>query len=450
MKPHRFAAFGLFVVACAAESSPAQSLPTGGSFEIVPSPNAGPQLAGNVLLDVVAISPTDAWAVGTQPNQSQYLPKPLAIHWDGTQWSIVSTPTVNVVDVRLNAVAAVNSDDVWAVGYSYDYNCGLCAQTLIEHWDGESWSIVPSPNPGWGNQLAGVSAASTTDIWAVGDQWLNWSTKAPLILHYDGTAWTVVDYPPIQYGELASVHALAEDDVWAVGIAGVLSTGFETLTLHWDGTSWTKVPFPAEPGALYVNLYSVSGVASDDVWAVGVHKYLNWQGHQLSVARTYHWDGLSWTSILPGVFGTDSRMYDVHALASDDVWAVGGEPGPSGSNIAFRYVTVHWDGTSWSNVENPNQGVLYAVSGSSSSDVWATGWGMDSLAYSTGTHTLRYDPEGGCYPDCDHTFKLTVADFACFQFAFVNSSPYADCNQSGSLSIADFACFQAAFAAGCP
>ncbi len=55
-----------------------------------------------------------------------------------------------------------------------------------------------------------------------------------------------------------------------------------------------------------------------------------------------------------------------------------------------------------------------------------------------------------CYPDCNADCNLTIADFGCFQAAFVNASPYADCNGSGTLTIADFACYQAAFAAGCP
>ncbi len=206
---------------------------------------------------------------------------------------------------------------------------------------------------------------------------------------------------------------------------------------------------PAQPGE-YVEFTGVSGVASDDVWAVGNFKYSSLSGQTLSSARTYHWDGSSWTSVAPGVGGQDSRMYGVHAAASDDVWAVGGEPGPYGSGVAFRYVTVHWDGVSWSNVPNPNKGVLYGVSASSSSDLWAVGFGFDALGFSTGTHTLRYDPDGGCYPDCDHSGMLTVADFGCFQSSFVAQDPYADCTGEGQLTVADFGCFQMKFVQGCP
>ncbi len=63
---------------------------------------------------------------------------------------------------------------------------------------------------------------------------------------------------------------------------------------------------------------------------------------------------------------------------------------------------------------------------------------------------LVVDFTPGCYPDCNQSNTLTIADFGCFQAAFAAGNLYADCNNSGTLTIADFGCFQAAFAAGCP
>jgi hypothetical protein len=53
--------------------------------------------------------------------------------------------------------------------------------------------------------------------------------------------------------------------------------------------------------------------------------------------------------------------------------------------IEFQ-VTFHWDGTKWSNVPNPEQGVLYGVSASSSTDVWAVGGGF----VTPGTYTIHF------------------------------------------------------------
>ena len=41
-------------------------------------------------------------------------------------------------------------------------------QTVVEHWDGSAWSIVPSPNPGGNNSLYDLAIVSPTGIWAVG------------------------------------------------------------------------------------------------------------------------------------------------------------------------------------------------------------------------------------------------------------------------------------------
>ncbi len=63
------------------------------------------------------------------------------------------------------------------------------------------------------------------------------------------------------------------------------------------------------------------------------------------------------------------------------------------------------------------------------------------------------EAEGGqpCYPDCNNSGTLTIADFICFQAEYVAGNiAYADCNNSGGLTIADFICFQAAYVAGCP
>ncbi len=67
---------------------------------------------------------------------------------------------------------------------------------------------------------------------------------------------------------------------------------------------------------------------------------------------------------------------------------------------------------------------------------------MDDMEWEPGTNP--------CYPDCNGVGGLTIADFGCFQTAFVAGDPYADCTGTNGLTIADFGCFQTAFVAGCP
>jgi hypothetical protein len=87
--------------------------------------------------------------------------KQLIQHWDGTNWTVVASPSLPTPN-ELTAVSAVAANDVWAVGG----NSG--GQALTQHWDGSTWSVIPNPNPGTFNRLFGVAAISSNDVWAVG------------------------------------------------------------------------------------------------------------------------------------------------------------------------------------------------------------------------------------------------------------------------------------------
>lgn len=120
--------------------------------------------------------------------------KALIEHWDGTAWSIVSNPNAPLGDSILNGVAAISPTNAWAVGYTFSESNNV-QQTLIEHWNGTSWAIVKSPNPANGNQLSAITALSATDIWAVGMYGNNLGRtldQRTLIEHWNGTSWTVI------------------------------------------------------------------------------------------------------------------------------------------------------------------------------------------------------------------------------------------------------------------
>src|SRR5205085_2824705 len=83
----------------------------------------------------------------------------------------------------LYGVAALATNNVWAVGAHYESNGPV--HTLVERWDGSAWNVVPSPDAGatW-NYLYGVSVLSTYDIWAVGRSWTNGQPYRSLTEHY--------------------------------------------------------------------------------------------------------------------------------------------------------------------------------------------------------------------------------------------------------------------------
>lgn len=116
--------------------------------QIVTGPAAPPPLAVR-LMAVGVVDPSDAWAVGTHqaPNKSER-DQAFIAHWDGTRWQDVPAPAQHTLDV-LDGVGVVSAADVWAVGSSTNLDSGdYWSHTLVERWNGTSWTIVPSPNPG--------------------------------------------------------------------------------------------------------------------------------------------------------------------------------------------------------------------------------------------------------------------------------------------------------------
>ncbi len=91
-------------------------------------------------------------------------------------WKVVSSPNVGSGNNQLQAITAITSSDTWAVGSSAP-DSSSASQALIEHWNGTQWSVVSSPQPnGWTSDLTGVAAISGNDVWAVGSYVSNTGT----------------------------------------------------------------------------------------------------------------------------------------------------------------------------------------------------------------------------------------------------------------------------------
>ncbi len=162
------------------------------------------------VADLLALSPTDAWAVGQMWDHA------LVLHWDGDQWAQVASPRDRAT--RLSALAAVASDDLWAVGTTFaDVDGNGPTQGVIEHWDGRAWNLVTLPALTPGTALASVSALGRDDVWVAGNTTRSdGSAYSRLLLHYDGSQWTMVRAP--KSGPVPSRIAASSDGrVWAIG-----------------------------------------------------------------------------------------------------------------------------------------------------------------------------------------------------------------------------------------
>jgi hypothetical protein len=193
---------------------------------------------------ISADGPNDVWIVGSymiQVSQTNLRYETFSDHWNGSAWSVVPMPLVSGSDgllvYQFSSVDAISPTNVWAVGGSGDHLVGIggtSSNTLIEHYNGTSWSIVPSPDPGTNNGLTGVTESSPANLWAVGSYVPSGATQPQtLTLNYNGTAWSTVASP--NQGSpsvLASVSTTPGDAiVWAAGTSGATGS-FNPLILQ--------------------------------------------------------------------------------------------------------------------------------------------------------------------------------------------------------------------------
>jgi hypothetical protein len=352
----------------------------GRGWLIVPSPT--PPGGSAIVADVASFPQGTAWAVGfTHP---VFRPRTMALHEDGSGWTVVPTPNPDPVSNRLDAVDGVSDNDVWAVGTRQGGDDG----TLVEHWNGVAWSARPSPSPPHAfSSLDGVSAVSASDVWAVGSaQDFSSGLVTTLIEHWNGRRWIIVPSPnPEDYNYLQEVSARSATDAWAVGSSSGQAEEVHNLILHWDGTSWTVVDAPS-PGVRDNTLFSAASLGSDDAWAVGYAADGTQESDKMPV--TLHWDGTTW-NLVPNPT-LSAQFNSVAAAPNGELWAAGYVEVPPTTLIE------RWDGSAWRRIRSQNQqgaeNYLNGIAlGPSADSAWAVGSALSTQGH---WHTLIEHPCG--------------------------------------------------------
>lgn len=228
---------------------------------------------------VTAISANDVWVAGSYgPRSDPACTRQLLEHWDGRKWTQMPNPDVPFNCLLFpSAISGSSSSDIWITGTDADVTVGD-GQAFAEHYDGNSWTAFPVVDPAFnGNHLTGLAVLSPTNAWAVGDYYNAPSAfdDRTLIEHWDGRKWSVVPSPdanPETYlaDRFFSVTALSATDLWAVGWSDNAPTGLaKPLIEHWNGTEWAIVKSPI-PGRNYGSpAIDVSSAAPGNVFVIG-------------------------------------------------------------------------------------------------------------------------------------------------------------------------------------
>jgi hypothetical protein len=161
-----------------------------------------------------------------------------------------------------------------------------------------------------------------------------------------------------------AIWGSGDDDVYVAG--GPLGAAGMAMLRHFDGATWTEIGTGTRQ-----TLWWVWGApAATDVWMVGEEgTVLRYDGERVSEVAS----------------GTAAHLYGVWGSSSDDVWIVGGRPGPGGPDD----VVLRWDGRTLSAVELPASrgAALFKVWGSAPGELWVAGEGGTLWRRSAGAWT---------------------------------------------------------------
>jgi hypothetical protein len=316
----------------------------------------------DTLSSVAARSSSDQWAVGSWTKYPEdYHFHTLVEHWDGATagWTIVASPNLPV-DTALYGVAALASANAWAVGGSVFEPY----QSVVEHWDGTSWSIIPAASyPGI---LYGIAALGPNNIWAVGTQ----EYPGPMLIeHWDGASWTAsYQLAAGRFGgNLRGIRALAPNDIWAVGYYWGAGRVEYTLTMHYNGHTWRQVHSPSPLTSFEEDqnwLTSVTGTSSKDVWAAGFDRGLD-SPTTSTAGRTLitHWNGTRWSIVAsPDPTSTNGNaLWGLTAISATNITAVGIVGGVLDTYPSSTPLVAQWNGSTWAQASTPGSGGLFGV-----------------------------------------------------------------------------------------
>jgi len=330
------------------------------------------------LNGAAAVSNSNAWAVGYAGNSSA--PKILMLHWNGTAWSRVTSPSVLTATGELSAITAVTAKSAWAVGYTGGIGTGK-NHSLLLHWNGSAWSQVTSPAPVTGGSLAAITATAKSG-WAVG--YVNTNPSAPsccagtpLVFRWNSSGWSRLTTKLGKGSGLNGVAITAANTAWAIGSPTAMITG---ALAKWNGSAWSWVTDPVS--GPYHPLNGIAAGPGGTAFMVGTNN--NLPGPPVSA----WWNGKAWrpaTVSAPNSSGLNAVAFAPGGRA----WAAG--VARSGSSVYT--LVMRWDGEAWTRVSSQGTGEeLNGLAFSASNYGWAVG-NTTSVSGSDKTVILHWNGE---------------------------------------------------------
>jgi hypothetical protein len=180
-----------------------------------------------------------------------------AVRWNGSAWSsaAASTPAEATSPV-LRGISCTASSFCIAVGtYSL---AGGKTRTLAESWNGSAWTILTTPfEEGGVNELNAVSCTSSISCTAIGRK----GGKA-IALGWNGSAWSALAAPKEASSASADISCTAANACTTV-------IGGTAKVERWNGTEWASATVPTPGDGDTPRLFAVSCASASVCTAVG-------------------------------------------------------------------------------------------------------------------------------------------------------------------------------------
>jgi len=254
------------------------------------------------LQGVSCVTTTNCLAVGSALPAANSA-RPLIMKWNGSAWSEVSAGSQVPAGYQnyLNDISCPAANSCEAVGYSAPASGP--SKPLAMHWDGTAWTVRSSAVPNWSggepaqesSALEAVSCASTTACKAVGRLRSSVSgtvAMRPVLERLSGSEWLseTAELTSHAHMWLEGVSCPSANVCFAVGSSGESATGESPSPFiqRWNGTKWAyewplTLPETKEP----VGLYDISCVSVSSCRAVGLE------------GRGVRWTGSEWRLQVP-------------------------------------------------------------------------------------------------------------------------------------------------------
>jgi hypothetical protein len=297
--------------------------------------------------------------------------------WNGSEWVLQALPgPESSKEWWINGVSCTSTTACTAVG-KYTTTAGI-RKTLAERWNGTKWSVQSTPNPSGTSEAVfrGVSCSSSTACVAVGSYYGSGGSVLTLAEQWNGTEWKIQstpNAPELSFTLFTGVSCASSTACMAVGFAQSGSTDYAWIE-RWNGTEWASQKIGSPSGARAGLFWSVSCTSSSACTAVG--SYTNSSGTKVDLVN--RWNGTEWlVQAMPNepTGSIESALTGVSCSSSSSCMAVANNSSATRAHGAYA---MKWNGTEWAfqALPEPSEATaswMYGVSCVSSTECTAGG-----------------------------------------------------------------------------